>query len=355
MVVGGASGEIFAQRVAGVETREEREVFLFRLRAAEDARELGGGERIGGNGERTAVGAGENLAGGVALVVAGGVVERASAVEVGLLGAEAADELEAIFEEADIAADEAGDDPFAGEARVIDVGNVGGGGDRGELRGRGLEKLIQAVVADSLGEWKAERCGLLRDGRVEKARRGIVVADGRSAGAAIGADEGVGRLVERVVALGDEPVEAAFKGERNRAAEIAAGGDVGVAAEIGDDALGAVGGGERVRGEAVRIDGGTGGAIGDGDAIGAAGVVGLDFVERHGESGAAGSGVEEASDLDVDVVVDVGGGGAGGLEFPDGAAVIPEEGGHGGLVDALAALGSEDEFGGAGATARGRE
>ena len=206
-----------------------------------------------------------------------------------------------------------------------------------------------------MGEWKAERCGLLRDGRVEKARSGIVVADGRSAGAAIGADEGVGRLVERVVALGDEPVEAGFQGERNGAAEIAAGGDVGVAAEIGDDALGAVGGGERVRGEAVRIDGGAGGAIGDGEASGAAGVVGLDFVERHGESGAAGSGVEEASDLDVDVVVDVGGGGAGGLEFPDGAAVIPEEGGHGGLVDALAALGGEDEFGGAGATARRRE
>ena len=241
MVVGGASGEIFAQRVAGVETREEREVFLSRLRAAEDARELGGGEGVGGDGQRAAVGAGENLAGGVALVVAGGVVERASAVEVGLLGAESADQLEAIFEEADIAADEAGDEPLAGEARVVDVGNVGRGGDAGELRRRGLEELIQPVVADALGQRKAERGGLLREGRIEKARRGIVVADGRGAGAAIGADEGVGGLVEGVVALGNEPVEAGFQGERNGAAEVAAGGDVGVAAEIGDDALGAVG------------------------------------------------------------------------------------------------------------------
>ena len=81
----------------------------------------------------------------------------------------------------------------------------------------------------------------------------------------------------------------------------------------------------------------------------------MDGVEGHGEAGAAGGGVEEAADLDIDVVIDVGGVGGGGLEFPDGAAVIPEDGGHGGLVDALAALGGEVELGGAGAAARGRE
>ena len=73
-----------------------------------------------------------------------------------------------------------------------------------------MEELIQAVVADALGEGEAEWGGLLGEGRIEEARGGIVVADGGGAGAAVGADEGVGGLIEGVVALGDEPVEAGF-------------------------------------------------------------------------------------------------------------------------------------------------
>ena len=104
LVVRDAADEVFGEVVGGVEAGEEPEVFLLRPIAAVEERALAVGEAgiEGDDEERRAVGGPEDFPRRIALVVARGVVERAVSVNVGLLGAHAEDEFQAIAEEGEV-------------------------------------------------------------------------------------------------------------------------------------------------------------------------------------------------------------------------------------------------------------
>ena len=94
----GAGDEVFAEIVASIDAREQREVFFLRLGPAVEEGELRNPERVSGRDERErpTVGAEDGPALRIALDVARGISERALGGDVCLLGAESGDELQPI-------------------------------------------------------------------------------------------------------------------------------------------------------------------------------------------------------------------------------------------------------------------
>ena len=90
MVVACSGDQVFADVETHIEARKEPEVFLLGVQATIDSGELGEAHGVGRD-RRAGARAGEenDVPGGVALEITCGVRERALALHVGLLGAEA--------------------------------------------------------------------------------------------------------------------------------------------------------------------------------------------------------------------------------------------------------------------------
>ena len=329
-VIGGASDEIFAEVEARVETGEETEVFFFGLAGAGEKSELRDGEGVGGgeNQDGRAVGVADDLAGSVALVVARGIVERALGIDVGLLGPEAADKFQTAIEERDIAADVGGGDEFFGPFRTGHLGSIETVGIKGEKSGVGLVKCERFFGADVLNLRETVGGGAQGEDVVEDDARAVVApgGGGARAGAAISADERVGRSALEIVAHRLAHIEAGFEDERGAGEiEVAAEIGVGTALDVGGAAVGGVGSGEDVVAEVVRIDGSAGRAVGDGDEAGAEI---KNLVEVYGYVLAGGGDVVKKTLIGAAEMESLVGVAESALGFPDGALVAIGEGRH---------------------------
>lgn len=99
MIIRGPGDQILLEIVARIETREEPQILFFRAGAPVDERQLRDPQRVSGrhNQEGLSGGIAENLAARSALIVAGGVAERAFTLRVRLLGPHSAHQLQSIL------------------------------------------------------------------------------------------------------------------------------------------------------------------------------------------------------------------------------------------------------------------
>ena len=109
------------------------------------------------------------------------------------------------------------------------------------------------------------------------------------------------------------------------------------------------GGAQRVGGNVIRVDGGAGGAVGDGNGAGAqVEIVG----EGNGDARAARERAGEAALVHVEEFILSVGGAESGLGLPDRAVVPPRERGHEGAAVAVVAVVRDPDLAGPGHTAR---
>ena len=339
-VVGTAGDEIFAERIARVDTGEQAEVFLFGEEAAVEEGEARDGEGVGRDGRGATIGAEDEASGGVALEVQCGIAARAGGLDVGLLSTQAGDDFEATVEEGGVAAEEGGGDRFLGVFGIVYGGAILGVGIDGEMRGRGDGVGVELGVADPVDLGKAERRDALGEIAVDELRGALGAGVRKRGGHAAG------------VALGDAHIEAGLEREGHAPREIAGGVDVGGLAAVAGIAGIRRGVGDGLGVEAVGVERSAGDAVGDGDATGAEVE---DIVERDGEIAAHGGHVVEETEIDIAVRV----GGAreaeAALGFPHGAGVAPREGRHGGAIGAVDGVVERRDVPGAGAAVAVRE
>ncbi len=349
--VGGAEDELGADHEARVEARQHFGVVSLHLVAALEEGELEVVQRVGvdrDDGEGPAVGPEDDVALRIALVVAGGIGERAVGVDAGVFGAEAAGEVEAALEELDAGLEVTADDVLGGEARGVHAVEVLARRVDAELSGIGPEVVDELVVVDALDGGKAELAGT---GGVD------LVEEGR--GPAVAAEAVIEITGEVVLVLLGEPLEAqtGLEIDGKEPVEVAVGVDVGgeavgadvVLAEVGAFDEGAVREGPRID---RRADG-AGGVVDHGDRAGPqVGVVG----EGDGDVGHVGARGEERALVLVLVEVLAHGVAEAGLPGPLGAVVVPDDRRVDGAVDPVAhevgavhlALPGQGDGGGAG-------
>ena len=344
-IVGAAGDEIFEDRVARVYTREEAEVFLFRMETAVEEGEFRNRQRLAGEGEWAGVGAEDHFARCVALVVARGIGERALGGDVGLLGAGATGEFETAVKETQVATKVGGGDPFLRVLGVCDAGAVGGIFIADERGGAGDEEIAQGFVTHPLNARKTVGAGAQRDVAIHDDVRHVVAAGGgRRGGAAIGADEIEVRGYGAVVATGLTEIQARLDGERPASVEIAAGiGEGG--AVLADRALGR--GARSAQGVTTQI---VGIDLSAGDAVGHRDLAGAEIknlVERNRHAGAAREGRVEVALVEVAKAIRGPRIAEADFAFPDWAIVAVGQRGHDRRAQAIASVGRLTHFTGA--------
>ena len=209
--------------------------------AAVEERALAVGESgiEGDEEERRAAGGPEDFPRRIALVVARGIVERAVSVNVGLLGAHAEDEFQAIVEEGEVVAPKCRRDGLIHNFRGVGSVGVVGVGVAGPMAGVGLVVGPEFHVVQMLLLGQAPGGDALGVGPIEEGERAVVVGlavlfERRGTRNAVVADPSVGLGADSAgVSCAGAHVGAEFHGHSGVAdREVAAHVNVGLARDI---------------------------------------------------------------------------------------------------------------------------